>query len=184
MFVQTGKDLFLAVQKPVTLTDISDFLWKYNGSKNLVKINKDKAFNFSGRVESSRTNYSLLLKNVQKNDSGDYTALVSGTNDDLVAKYQVTVQGKFLNILNIDTQQCTAFMRLLSPSSDPVSPVELTVNPVSRSSDSCLLTVTCRAQDALINSTVRCANHTCSQEGGAAIRGHSLWCFSPSLPGE
>uniref|UniRef100_A0A8C9ZXR4 Immunoglobulin V-set domain-containing protein n=1 Tax=Sander lucioperca TaxID=283035 RepID=A0A8C9ZXR4_SANLU len=47
-----------------------------------------------------------------------------------------------------------------------VSPVNLTVDSVSNSSDWCNLTVSCRAQDSHINSTFRCDTHTCSQEGG------------------
>ncbi|KAK9539494.1 hypothetical protein VZT92_004596 [Zoarces viviparus] len=63
----------------------------------------------------------------------------------LLAEYKVTVQG-------------------------PVSPVELTVDSVdsvvSRSSDSCNLTVTCSTQHSHINSTFRCVSRSCSQEGG------------------
>ncbi|XP_031154002.2 uncharacterized protein LOC116048862 isoform X1 [Sander lucioperca] len=58
-----------------------------------------------------------------------------------------------------------------SPPSDPVSPVKLSVDSVSSSSDWCNLTVSCRAQDSHINSTFRCLNHTCSQEGGERSQG-------------
>uniref|UniRef100_A0A8P4KQ01 Immunoglobulin subtype domain-containing protein n=1 Tax=Dicentrarchus labrax TaxID=13489 RepID=A0A8P4KQ01_DICLA len=47
-----------------------------------------------------------------------------------------------------------------------VSPVNLKVDSVSRSSDSCNLTVTCSTQDSHISSTFRCVTRTCSQEGG------------------
>ncbi|KAM8727204.1 uncharacterized protein AB9X84_000990 isoform 2-T2 [Acanthopagrus schlegelii] len=49
---------------------------------------------------------------------------------------------------------------------DPVSPVKLTVDSVSSSSDSCNLTVTCSTQDSHISSTFTCDVKTCSQEGG------------------
>ncbi len=52
------------------------------------------------------------------------------------------------------------------PPSDPVSPVELMVDSVSRGSDSCNLTVTCSTQDSHINSFFQCNTQTCSQEGG------------------
>ncbi len=52
------------------------------------------------------------------------------------------------------------------PSSDPVSPVKLTVDSVSSSSDSCNLTVTCSTPDSHISSTFTCDTKTCSQEGG------------------
>lgn len=98
MFVQTGKDLFLDVQKPVNLQQGSDFQWKHNGSSTIAKSFGNMTFNYKERAELFIQNYSLLLKNVQKTDSGDYIARVSGVNDDNVAEYQVTVQGKFLNI--------------------------------------------------------------------------------------
>ena len=59
------------------------------------------------------------------------------------------------------------FLKLFDfPSSAPVSPVTLTVDSVSTSSVSCNLTVSCRAQDAHINTTFTCVDQTCSQEGG------------------
>uniref|UniRef100_A0A8P4K982 Uncharacterized protein n=1 Tax=Dicentrarchus labrax TaxID=13489 RepID=A0A8P4K982_DICLA len=44
--------------------------------------------------------------------------------------------------------------------------VKLKVDSVSRSSDSCNLTVTCSTQASHISSTFRCVTRTCSQEGG------------------
>lgn len=61
--------------------------------------------NYKGRVEISVQNYTLCLKNVQKADSGHYTAVVSGNKDQVVAEYKVTVLGKFLNDLNVTPQQ-------------------------------------------------------------------------------
>ncbi|KAL3988869.1 hypothetical protein ACER0C_013187 [Sarotherodon galilaeus] len=49
---------------------------------------------------------------------------------------------------------------------DPVSPVDLTVNSVSSSSDSCNLTVTCSTKHAHISSIFTCDTTTCYQEGG------------------
>ncbi|XP_022624974.1 uncharacterized protein LOC111239380 [Seriola dumerili] len=81
--------------------------------------------------------------NLQEADSGVYTARAIGAQGDkILAGYSVTVQ-------------------------DPVSPVALTVDSVSSSSDSCSLTVTCSTQDSHhINSTFTCDTNTCSQEGG------------------
>ncbi|XP_078120397.1 uncharacterized protein LOC144526659 [Sander vitreus] len=70
-----------------------------------------------------------------------YTAVVSEDTEQQITGYKITVQ-------------------------DPVSPVKLSVDSVSSSSDWCNLTVSCRAQDSHINSTFRCDTHTCSQEGG------------------
>lgn len=104
VFVQTGKDLLLDVKEPVTLDKKSDFLWKHNVTINIVKVfgnNKPKIYKEGAE---SLGNYSLLLKNVQQNDSGTYNAVISAAKDKTVAEYKVTVQGKF-NILNVDTQQ-------------------------------------------------------------------------------
>lgn len=108
MFVQTGKDLYLEVKKPVTLKEGSDFMWKVNGSYLIVNFydgESIRTYKSMGRAEFFGQNFSLLLKNVQKNDSGDFTAHVFGGKGKPVAEYQVTVQGKFLNISNVDTQQ-------------------------------------------------------------------------------
>ncbi|KAG7232049.1 hypothetical protein INR49_009932 [Caranx melampygus] len=61
---------------------------------------------------------------------------------------------------------------------DPVSPVKLTVDSVTNSSDSCDLTVTCRSLDShqiSINTTVTCNTTTCSQQGGEELK---FWFFS------
>ncbi|XP_060940535.1 uncharacterized protein LOC133018233 [Limanda limanda] len=97
---------------------------------------------YKERVEIFLQNHSLLLKNVQQNDSGSYIAGVFGDDNTYVGKYSVTVQ-------------------------DPVSLVNGTVDIHSNSSDSCDLTVTCSSQDSHhITSTFRCDTNTCSQEGG------------------
>ncbi|XP_026169782.1 uncharacterized protein LOC113134555 isoform X1 [Mastacembelus armatus] len=57
---------------------------------------------------------------------------------------------------------------LLPPA--PVSPVKLTVDSVSSSSDSCNLTVTCSTQDSDITSRVTCDTTTCHQEGGESSK--------------
>uniref|UniRef100_A0A3B4TPL9 Immunoglobulin V-set domain-containing protein n=1 Tax=Seriola dumerili TaxID=41447 RepID=A0A3B4TPL9_SERDU len=96
---------------------------------------------YTGRVEASVKNFSVKLKNLQEADSGVYIAQVTAAQGDkILARYSVTVQ---------------------------VSPVALTVDSVSSSSDSCSLTVTCSTQDSHhINSTFTCDTNTCSQEGG------------------
>ncbi|CAK6977478.1 uncharacterized protein LOC121908209 isoform X1 [Scomber scombrus] len=145
VFVQKGKNLHLDVHKPVVLGEDTEFSWTYNNTHNVVRLFNDKRTKISDsykrRVEFSVQNHSLILKNVQHSDSGDYTALIIGDNIQQVAEYKVIIQ-------------------------DPVSPVQLSVNSVSNSTDSCNLTVTCSTEDSLINSTFRCDNQTCNQEGG------------------
>uniref|UniRef100_A0A3Q3G2E6 Ig-like domain-containing protein n=1 Tax=Labrus bergylta TaxID=56723 RepID=A0A3Q3G2E6_9LABR len=142
VFVQTGTDLRLEVKEPVVLKEGEDFIWKVNGSINVVKfrgIEHSIPEKYKSRVEFSAQTHSLLLKNVQKGDSGVYRALVSGDKDITVAEYNVTVL-------------------------DPVSGVKLTVKLCS--SDSTNVTVICSTEDSLISSTFTCDTQTCSHEGG------------------
>ncbi|XP_062285705.1 CD48 antigen-like [Scomber scombrus] len=145
VFVQKGKDLHLDVNKPVIIPEAAEFRWTVNNSQNVVRLFPDKTTkildSYKGRVEFSVQNHSLILKNVKQNDSGDYTSLITGDKNQPVTEYKVVIQ-------------------------DPVSPVQLSVNSVSNSTESCNLTVTCSTEDSLISSTFRCDNQTCNQEGG------------------
>ncbi|XP_068460644.1 SLAM family member 7-like [Clinocottus analis] len=145
VFVKTGDDLLLNVDdvpKDYLIVD-----WKFNKTVDLVRfplVGELKVFpNFTGRIEFPGENFSVKLKNLQKADSGVYTARVlTPDGDKQPAEYKVTVQ-------------------------DPVSPVNLSVDSrVSRSSASCTFNVTCSTQDAHISSTFTCVQTTCSQEGG------------------
>ncbi|XP_062284236.1 CD48 antigen-like [Scomber scombrus] len=145
VFLQKGKDLHLDVNKTVVLVEDDEFKWTINNTRNVVRLFPDKTTrlhdSYKGRVEFSVQNHSLLLKNVQQGDSGDYTAHITGDKNQLLAEYKVIIQ-------------------------DPVSPVQLSVNSVSNSTESCNLTVTCSTEDSLISSTFRCDTQTCNQEGG------------------
>ncbi|XP_078119482.1 LOW QUALITY PROTEIN: SLAM family member 6-like [Sander vitreus] len=143
VFVQKGEDVLLNV----TIANVAKedtVTWKFNKTVNLVRFLPDKepkvSDNYSGRIELL-VKYSVKLKNLQEADSGVYTVIVSGDTDQQITGYKITVQ-------------------------NPVSPVNLSVDSVSSSSDWCNLTVSCRTQDSHINSTFRCDTHTCSQEGG------------------
>ncbi|XP_071348556.1 CD48 antigen-like isoform X2 [Trachinotus anak] len=148
VFVQKGNDLLLEIMEADVPEDFSFLLWTFNKKDVLVTFSPGKEPRvsnlYSGRVEASVKNFSVKLKNLQESDSGVYSARVIGDQEQILSEYKVTVQ-------------------------DPVSPVELTVNSVSNSSDSCNLTVTCSTQDSHhinINSTFTCDTKTCSQEGG------------------
>ncbi|XP_065809767.1 CD48 antigen-like [Labrus bergylta] len=143
VFVQTGTDLLLEVKEPVVLKEADLFTWSVNDSVHVVTLVYDietlVSESYKSRAELSAQNHSLLLKNVQKGDSGVYRARVSADKDITVAEYSVTVL-------------------------DPVSGVKLTVKLCS--SDSTNVTVICSTEDSLINSTFTCDTQTCSHEGG------------------
>ncbi|XP_074508213.1 SLAM family member 9-like isoform X2 [Sebastes fasciatus] len=146
VFVQKGGDVLLNVDADVP-EKFSFVEWNFKKTVILVRFPPDgeqpTVFdNYTGRIEFPEKKYSVKLKNLKEADRGVYTAklsLIKG--DQTLAEYNVIVQ-------------------------DPVSPVELTVISVDSRSSECDLTVTCRTQDSHINSTFRCDNQTCSQEGG------------------
>uniref|UniRef100_A0A3Q4HJ60 Immunoglobulin V-set domain-containing protein n=1 Tax=Neolamprologus brichardi TaxID=32507 RepID=A0A3Q4HJ60_NEOBR len=144
VFVLHGNDLHLDIEKPVKLDELTDLFWKFNYSNNIAKCvfnNDPVVFNkYAGRAELFRPNCSLKLKNVQHSDSGDYTAFMVSYADQKVAEYKVIIQ-------------------------DSVTPAQLTVESVSKTSDSCNLTVTCSTVDFNISSSFRCDGKICSHAG-------------------
>ncbi|XP_026005779.1 uncharacterized protein LOC113010786 isoform X1 [Astatotilapia calliptera] len=141
VFLLRGKDLHLDIKKSVVLDKKTELIWKFNKINNVARcgFNNDPVVfdKYEGRAELFRQNYGLLLKNVQHSDSGDYTAFMVSYEDQKVAEYKVIVQ-------------------------DAVSPVDLTVDSVSGSSDSCNLTVTCSTVDSQISSIFTCDAQNCS----------------------
>ncbi|XP_073348208.1 SLAM family member 5-like [Pagrus major] len=149
VFVQKGEDVMLNLTEADVEKD-NDVYWNFNNrSTNKVSIlvrwypRTEPAVSqgYTGRIEFTVKKYCVKLKDLQETDSGVYTAQVFRGVFQTRAEYSVTVQ-------------------------DPVSPVKLTVDSVSSSSDSCNLTVTCSTQDSHISSTLTCDTKTCSQEGG------------------
>ncbi|XP_028450074.1 uncharacterized protein LOC114565926 isoform X3 [Perca flavescens] len=171
LFVKKGEDVLLNVTIADDTTN-DTVTWKFNKTDNLVRfipgIGPKVSNDYSGRIEVLE-NYSVKLKNLQEADSGVYTVVVSGDKEKQITACKITVQGEFINNQTLMESFCCHVSKTsppASPPSDPVSPVNLTVDSVSNRSDWCNLTVSCRAQDSHINSTFRCLNHTCSQEGG------------------
>uniref|UniRef100_A0A669EQF4 Immunoglobulin subtype domain-containing protein n=1 Tax=Oreochromis niloticus TaxID=8128 RepID=A0A669EQF4_ORENI len=150
VFVLHGKDLHLDIEKPVKLDEQTDLFWKVNSRNNIAKCgfnNDPVVYNkYAGRVELFGPNFSLKLKNnVQHSDSGNYTAVTISGKEQRVAEYEVIVQ-------------------------DSVTPTKLTVDPVSSSSDSCNLTVTCSTVDFNISSSFRCDGKNCSHAGEKELK--------------
>uniref|UniRef100_A0AAQ4PCJ9 Immunoglobulin subtype domain-containing protein n=1 Tax=Gasterosteus aculeatus aculeatus TaxID=481459 RepID=A0AAQ4PCJ9_GASAC len=144
VFVLKGRDLLLKLRadppEGVLYVD-----WKINKTVTLVRFipggEPHVDLRFTGRVQFGENKFSVILKNVQEVDSGVYSA-EAGTlqGDKLLTEYKVTVQG-------------------------PVSPVELIVDRVDNSSESCDLHVTCRTHNCHISSTFRCVDRVCIQGG-------------------
>uniref|UniRef100_A0A3P9DCH0 Immunoglobulin subtype domain-containing protein n=1 Tax=Maylandia zebra TaxID=106582 RepID=A0A3P9DCH0_9CICH len=109
----------------VALTEGADFFWRFNIIHIVAKSNYLNSVVFGtykGRAKIFVQNNSLLLKNVQHSDSGDYIAIVSGEQNQRVAEYKVITS-------------CNSLCACCC-SSDPVSPVNLTVDSVDSSSNS------------------------------------------------
>uniref|UniRef100_A0A673KX47 Si:ch211-209f23.6 n=1 Tax=Sinocyclocheilus rhinocerous TaxID=307959 RepID=A0A673KX47_9TELE len=128
VFVQTG-DSF------------DDLSWKNDKSESIVKYTseskKEKRYSsYKDRMDFNDKTFSLTLKNMQKTDSGLYTAVAAAESDNNIVTYRVSV---------IDTVE---------------APV-LTVNS-SGSSDSCTVSFTCRGHDFTLSSTF--VYGSCSRE--------------------
>lgn len=109
VFVQKGKDVLLNVTNDDVPEDFLFVSWKFNITKILItffpvgdpRVSPD----YTGRIESSVKNYSVKLKNLQEADSGVYTARVTGDREEqIIAEYSVTVQGRFVNISDTDRE--------------------------------------------------------------------------------
>ncbi|KAF7221983.1 SLAM family member 5 [Nothobranchius furzeri] len=142
-----GTDLLLDA-KVTTLPSVADFSWKCIKSDktlNVVKLGFKgdlRIFFDKTSIEFFKQNYSLLLKNVQHNNSGVYKAELSGSEDKILVEYNITVQ-------------------------EPVSPVKLTVT--ESNSSACNLTVTCRTEDSNLNRTFQCNKSSCHLQEGAPV---------------
>ncbi|XP_067219913.1 CD48 antigen-like [Chanodichthys erythropterus] len=141
VFVQPGDSVQLDIQKH-KLTEFYTLSWKNDKSQNIVVyIHGTKAVNphssYKDRVDFNNENFSLTLKNMQKTDSGLYTAKTSGESEEIIVTYRVSVI-------------------------DAVEAPVLTVNSNWSSSDSCTVNFTCSAQNLMINSSYQ--NNRCSPE--------------------
>ncbi|CAG5896384.1 unnamed protein product [Menidia menidia] len=148
VYLQTGDSVFLNVTETDVPANFFILSWKFSGLNDLMITfsphEKPHVHpNYSSRMDYDVKKYFVKLRNLQKADSGVYTAQATTFQVKTVAEYNVTVQ-------------------------DPVSPVKMAVNQreFSSVSLSCNLTVTCSTEDAHISSTFTCDNKTCRLEGG------------------
>uniref|UniRef100_A0A8C1FP59 Si:ch211-209f23.6 n=1 Tax=Cyprinus carpio carpio TaxID=630221 RepID=A0A8C1FP59_CYPCA len=141
VFVQTGDSVQLDIQTQ-QLPEFDDLSWRNDKSENIVKyFHKSKEVrlhsSYKDRMDFNNKTFSLTLKNMQKTDSGLYTARTAGESDNNIVTYRVSVI-------------------------DAVEAPVLTVNSNRSSSDSCTVNFTCRAHELMIDSSYQ--NNRCSPE--------------------
>ncbi|KAK7163645.1 hypothetical protein R3I93_007637 [Phoxinus phoxinus] len=140
VFVKTGDSVQLDTEQTQKLPEFDDLFWR-NDTSDIVKYISGKKVlvypSFKDRVDFNAESFSLTLKNMQKTDSGLYTAKTT---------------------LNVDTITVTYRVSVIDAVDSPV----LTENTHWSSSDSCTVNFTCRAHDLTINSSY--PNNSCSPE--------------------
>lgn len=107
VFVLKGEDVLLEVPNPDFLKLRYYFTWTFkNQNIVLMLYNRRQIVTdiYTGRVDFSTENYSLTVKNLQESDSGLYTAVLTGEKEQIVAEYQVTVQGQCLHVSDFDRE--------------------------------------------------------------------------------
>ncbi|XP_052389731.1 CD48 antigen isoform X2 [Carassius gibelio] len=139
VFVQTGDSVQLEIQTQ-ELPEFDDLSWKKEKNINIVKyFTKTKEVkphhSYKDRVDFNAKTFSLTLKNMQKTDSGLYTAQTRGESDNNIVTYRVSVI-------------------------DAVEAPVLTVNSNSSSPDPCYFT--CKGSNIIISSIYN--GSSCSSE--------------------
>ncbi|XDV28079.1 hypothetical protein PO909_031474, partial [Leuciscus waleckii] len=159
VFVKTGDSVQLDIQTQ-ELPEFDFLSWTNDKSENIVRyISATKEVkphnSYKDRVDFNDETFSLTLKNMQKTDTGLYTARASGESEKNIVTYKVSVI-------------------------DAVDAPVLTVNSNWSSSDSCTVNFTCRAHDLMINSSYQ--NNRCSpQEVTSQINTLILNCSEESI---
>uniref|UniRef100_A0A673HAB3 CD48 antigen-like n=1 Tax=Sinocyclocheilus rhinocerous TaxID=307959 RepID=A0A673HAB3_9TELE len=139
--VQTGNSVQLHIQTR-ELPEFDDLSWKNDKSEIIVRYTSETKrvrlhSSYKDRVDFNDTTFSLTLKNMQKTDSGLYTARASGESDNNIVTYRVSVI-------------------------DAVEAPVLTVNSNWLSGNFCTVNFTCRAHELMITSSYQ--NNRCSPE--------------------
>ncbi|CAM4587567.1 unnamed protein product [Leuciscus chuanchicus] len=159
VFVKTGDSVQLDIQTQ-KLPEFDLLSWTNDKSEMIVRyIHESKEVrlhsSYKDRVDFNDETFSLTLKNMQKTDTGLYTARTRGESENNIVTYRVSVI-------------------------DAVDAPVLTVNSHWSSSDSCTVNFTCRAHDLMINSSYQ--NNRCSpQEVTSQINTLILDCSEESI---
>ncbi|XP_062386788.1 natural killer cell receptor 2B4-like isoform X2 [Sardina pilchardus] len=143
LFVLEGASVTLNATGHEDKTGLKFITWKFHKRPVVVYTHKyndaDVRDPFKGRAEFDVSTFSLLLKNLQRSDSGLYTAVWDAGETEDVAEYELSV---------------------LEPAAAPT----LTVVSNWSSSDSCNVTLECTGLNVSLISS--CNGTFCSQEGG------------------
>ncbi|XP_052390119.1 uncharacterized protein LOC127935946 [Carassius gibelio] len=159
VFVQTGDSVQLEIQTQ-ELPEFDDLSWSNDKSESIVRYTSETKrvklhSSYKDRVDLNAKTFSLTLKNIQKIDSGLYTARTSGESNKNIVTYRVSVI-------------------------DAVEAPVLTVNSNRSSSDSCTVNFTCRTHELKIDSSYQ--NNRCSpQEVTSQINTLILDCREESI---
>ncbi|XP_051728350.1 natural killer cell receptor 2B4-like [Ctenopharyngodon idella] len=139
VFVQTGDSFTLDI-KNKTLPPFRRFVWINDKSENVVRFLNESGLKphslYKDRVDLNNKTFSLTMKNVQKRDSGLYTAKATGQQETTVAEYNVSVI-------------------------DPVDSPVLNWNATMISVNSCIVDVTCSGHVLILSTSYQINN--CSQ---------------------
>uniref|UniRef100_A0A673HB00 CD48 antigen-like n=1 Tax=Sinocyclocheilus rhinocerous TaxID=307959 RepID=A0A673HB00_9TELE len=149
--VQTGNSVQLHIQTR-ELPEFDDLSWKNDKSEIIVRYTSETKrvrlhSSYKDRVDFNDTTFSLTLKNMQKTDSGLYTARASGESDNNIVTYRVSVI-------------------------DAVEAPVLTVNSNWLSGNFCTVNFTCRAHELMITSSYQ--NNRCSPEEVTSHENYTL----------
>ncbi|XP_026135612.1 CD48 antigen-like isoform X1 [Carassius auratus] len=149
--VQTGSSVQLDIQ-PDKLLPFNTLVWMNHESENIVTFIKKTIETeiINGAVFNEST-FSLTLKNIQKTDSGLYTAKIFGSNNINVAKYRVSVI-------------------------DPVDSPVLNWNIIMITVNSCIMNVSCSGHDRTIREIYHSNNCTHKENISSEIQTLTLYC--------
>lgn len=94
VFVQTGSTVQLDIQQE-KVHKFEKIIWLKDEVENLVRFANDSHFKlYKTSVDFNNKTLSLILKNVQKSDSGVYKAKATGEKEINIAEHEVKVLGE------------------------------------------------------------------------------------------
>ncbi|XP_026050960.1 SLAM family member 9-like [Carassius auratus] len=154
VFVRTGDSVQLEIQTQ-ELPEFEFLYWSNDKSENIVRYTSEtkgvKLYpSYKDKVDFNNKTFSLTLKNIQKTESGLYTAKTSGESDKNIVTYRVSVM-------------------------DAVEAPILTVNLISYSPDPC--NFTCNGSNIIISSIYN--GSSCSPEEASFSNKYTLRLSCP-----